>query len=113
MEQARQFGFVVHLIYVCLDSVEGNLRRVTERVMRGGHHVPADDVRRRYDCSLANLLPAIQRADHVRIFDNSTDQEPKEMLSIEASIVIFQAPVLPQWLTKALGAFLDQQGLST
>lgn len=45
---ARSTGYVVTLILVFLDSVELCLHRIAERVAQGGHDVPEEDVRRRF-----------------------------------------------------------------
>ncbi len=45
---ARAAGYEVTLILVFLDSVELCLHRIAERVAQGGHDVPEDDVRRRF-----------------------------------------------------------------
>ena len=68
---AKQQGFVINLIYIALDTPERNIDRVTERVARGGHDVPDEDVRRRYERSLANAPEAIRLADFANVFDNS------------------------------------------
>lgn len=45
---ARAAGYEVTLILVFLDSVELCLHRIAERVAQGGHDVPEEDVRRRF-----------------------------------------------------------------
>ena len=51
--------------------------RVRERVRKGGHHVPAADIRRRYTRSLRNLVGHyLPLADEWTIFDNS-GREPR------------------------------------
>jgi predicted ABC-type ATPase len=40
MDQARQRGFAVHLIFVGTDNVQTNIDRIAVRVVQGGHHVP-------------------------------------------------------------------------
>ena|SRR5271165_4663541 len=60
--------------YIGTESVEINLARIKNRVLAGGHNVPEPDVRRRYKRSFANLLAACQRADHIILFDNSTEE---------------------------------------
>jgi predicted ABC-type ATPase len=69
-EKAR--GFEVRLVYIGTESVEINLARIRNRVLAGGHDVPENDVRRRYQRSLENLPIAIKRADDSILFDNST-----------------------------------------
>jgi predicted ABC-type ATPase len=74
MTEARQREFQVILVYIGTESVEINITRIANRVLAGGHNVPETDVRRRYIRSFENLLLAIDRADEVILFDNSTDQ---------------------------------------
>jgi len=106
---ARQNGFLVHLIYVCTESADLNVVRVAERVARGGHPVPPDDLRRRYSRSLRNLLPAIHLSDAALLFDNSTDRGPKCVLTIKSARIVAREPRLPHWLTAALPTFLAEQ----
>jgi predicted ABC-type ATPase len=67
-------GYSVHLFYLWLPSVELALARVAERVRQGGHDVPEDVVRRRFDKGLRNLFQFYRPLlDSWMIFDNSTD----------------------------------------
>jgi predicted ABC-type ATPase len=45
---ARRAGYSITIVLVFLDSVELCLRRISERVVQGGHDVPEEDVRRRF-----------------------------------------------------------------
>lgn len=74
MLDARASGFEIVLIYIGTERVEINLARIRDRVLGGGHDVPQEDVRRRYNRSFKNLLIAIGRADHTILFDNSTEE---------------------------------------
>jgi predicted ABC-type ATPase len=82
MSKCRQLGYDVALVFVTLDDPDLNVRRVAERVAGGGHDIPEDVIRRRYDSSLIKLPRAIRLADSVLIFDNS-GFEPEMLLSIE------------------------------
>jgi predicted ABC-type ATPase len=42
MSQARARGYDVHLLFVTTEDPEINVQRVTNRVVLGGHDVPAD-----------------------------------------------------------------------
>ena len=74
MLDARALGFEVVLVYIGTETVETNLARIANRVLAGGHNIPETDVRRRYQRSLSNAPIAISRADHVILFDNSSEQ---------------------------------------
>lgn len=53
---ARADGYEVHLCYLWLPNVAISLRRVRQRVRKGGHDVPEADVRRRFQPSLRNFF---------------------------------------------------------
>ncbi|HEX8341497.1 MAG TPA: AAA family ATPase [Tepidisphaeraceae bacterium] len=49
-------GYSVALYYFWLPSADLSVERVATRVRRGGHHVPEETVRRRYDRGLRNFF---------------------------------------------------------
>jgi predicted ABC-type ATPase len=70
--QALQ-GYEFHLIYLWLPSAELAVERVAERVREGGHDVPSDTVRRRYERSLRNFFNLYGPiADSWLMLDNSS-----------------------------------------
>ncbi|MGQ3212581.1 zeta toxin family protein [Shinella sp.] len=81
MRDAKAAGFMVGLYYTALDSVETNIERVRQRVLKGGHNIPEDDIRRRHRGSLAKLSEALKIADEVVLVDNS-GLEPHEVFVI-------------------------------
>jgi predicted ABC-type ATPase len=55
LHRARAAGFSVTIFFIYLDSADHCVARVQERVLRGGHIVPEEDIRRRFSRSLANF----------------------------------------------------------
>ncbi|BAZ71141.1 hypothetical protein NIES4106_59380 (plasmid) [Fischerella sp. NIES-4106] len=109
MAEARQKGWQVNLIYVGVENVETSIERVATRVAQGGHNVPEEDIRRRYTRSLSNLSVAIQQADQILIFDNSTVQGYQQVLTIENGRVTQKVRELPEWLKTSLTEeFIDE-----
>lgn len=102
MREAKQKEWEVNLIYIGIDNVEVNIDRVAQRVAQGGHNVPIEDIKRRYERSLQNLPTALQLADNVSIYDNSSPAGHQNLLTIENGRINQQVPELPQWLTKVL-----------
>lgn len=102
MRAARERGFDVHLIYVSLDTAERNIRRVRERVAQGGHHVPDEDVVRRYQRSLENLPEAIRLAHAGSIFDNSGPAHRLILRTSEGRIT-WASDSLPEWIRSLIG----------
>ena len=69
--EAKRRGFAFRLIFVMLESVDLNIQRVRIRVEKGGHDVPEDRIRARWDRSLAQLPWFLNQADQAALFDNS------------------------------------------
>jgi predicted ABC-type ATPase len=75
LQDARESGYLVHLTYLWLSSVELALDRVRVRVLRGGHDVPEEIVRRRYSRSLVNLFDLyLPLANTWLVCDNSRSE---------------------------------------
>lgn len=51
----RAAGYRVKLLFLRLASAEEAVARVAQRVRQGGHHIPEDVIRRRYDAGLYNF----------------------------------------------------------
>jgi predicted ABC-type ATPase len=70
--EARERGFRILLHYVSIGSASQAVERVALRVSIGGHHVPEDDVRRRFDRSPKRFLDDyLPLADEWVLWDNS------------------------------------------
>ncbi len=102
MVDAKRRGWQVNLIYIGVDNVLVSIQRVAQRVARGGHDVPEEDIRRRYTRSLNNLILALQHADRVSIFDNSTSLGHRKVLTIEGGQITERASEVPEWVTTLL-----------
>lgn len=71
-------GYHVHILFLGLESADLAVARVEERVRLGGHDVPVDTVRRRYDQGLRNFFRVyMPMADSWQYFDNSDVSSPK------------------------------------
>lgn len=84
IQSAKLAGFRVELHYVWLPSAAMAIQRVANRVSRGGHHVPDEDVRRRYDRSMENFLNVyLPLADHWELWQNAEEKFVPMANSIE------------------------------
>lgn len=74
-------GYECHLVFLWLPSADFAVARVADRVRLGGHDVPEDTVRRRYQAGLRNLFALYQPLTTTwRLYDNSID-EPRLIAS--------------------------------
>lgn len=53
---AQEFGYMVHLLFFCLESPEQAIQRVAQRVSEGGHNIAEEVIRRRYRKGIKNLV---------------------------------------------------------
>ncbi|WP_018918988.1 zeta toxin family protein [Vreelandella zhanjiangensis] len=75
LKASRAAGFKNYLYYIATDDPAINVQRVHNRVKTGGHPVPEEKIRQRYDRSIDLLLEAIKLADRAFIFDNSGSKD--------------------------------------
>ncbi len=70
LRRAKAAGYLVRLCYLWLPNVTMCLRRVRQRVRKGGHDVPEADLRRRFLPSLRNFFTLyLPLADEAVLFD--------------------------------------------
>ena len=75
IKRAQAMGYTVVLTYVWLNSPEEAIKRVAARVSKGGHHIPEEDIRRRYLRSMENLMNLyIPISNYWYLCDNSHAQ---------------------------------------
>jgi len=75
VRDASRLGYRVHL-HVILVPLELSLRRVPERAAHGGHSVPPEKIRERYERLWAHVDDARAIADVTTVYDNSTARTP-------------------------------------
>lgn len=72
INEARKEGYEVTLIFFYLNSMELAIERVRTRVSEGGHNIPEDVIRRRYEKGLENFFGIFKPIVNNWIFiDNS------------------------------------------
>lgn len=72
VRRAQEKGFSVRILFFWLNSPELAIRRVAERVAKGGHNIPEPIIRRRYTAGLKNLFNLfMDQVDYWDIYDNS------------------------------------------
>jgi predicted ABC-type ATPase len=77
LAEAKAAGFFISLHFLVVPSAEVSIERVAHRVSKGGHHVPDEDIRRRFRRSVENFLHIfLALADEWKVWDNE-GSEPK------------------------------------
>ncbi len=88
IQKAKNKGYSVSLIFLWLDSFETAKERVRKRVEKGGHDIPPDVIKRRYERGLYNFFNVfISLCDNWILLDNNA-LEPILIASGETAIEI-------------------------
>ncbi len=76
LHKAVAAGIEVRIWFVGLSSPELHIARVRSRVARGGHDIPEEKIRERYDQSRIHLIELMPKITELRVYDNSIDADP-------------------------------------
>jgi predicted ABC-type ATPase len=88
IEQLRKYAYSVRIVYVFLENPESCIERVKIRVIKGGHHVPEEDIRRRYYRSKHNFWNQYRQfADSWLLIYNSDEGFQEVALGVGAAFV--------------------------
>ena len=101
VSDAVDAGYLVHL-HVIVVPVELTVQRVVERVRRGGHAVPEQKIRDRYDRLWEHVGAAIRIADVTEVLDNSSAGAPFRLCATYAHGALIGSPSWPAWTPPAL-----------
>ena len=114
LRRALAEGVEVRMWYVALSTPERHIARVRARVARGGHDIPEDTIRRRYERSRVNLIRLLPQLTELRVFDNSVDADPAAGTAPTPLLVLHMAngtvaetcdlPRVPDWAKPIVAA---------
>jgi len=107
LHEARASGYRVVLYHVNLGSPELSVLRVAHRVGRGGHPVPEDRIRARFQRNRPLIRDAALLADRAYVFDNSGLARPHRLvLTLVGGRLRWAAENLPDWVQALYGPVL-------
>lgn len=69
-KRVKDLGYHIRLFYIALDSAEESLSRIENRVKRGGHDIPHDDVIRRFEGRWEAVAKILPYCDEAEFYDN-------------------------------------------
>lgn len=101
VSDAVDAGYLVYL-HVVIVPVELTVQRVLERVRRGGHEVPEQKIRQRYERLWGHLSAAIRIADVIEVLDNSSARAPFRPCALFEHGVLIGTPGWPTWTPHVL-----------
>ncbi|MCC5840235.1 MAG: zeta toxin family protein [Opitutales bacterium] len=114
LREAVRGGHLLNVWFCGLDSPERHIARVRARVARGGHAIPEEKIRERWDGSRKNLIRLLPLIHHLRLYDNSFEAPPTEgqgprpvlLLEMKSGKIIAPADLsgAPDWAKPILAA---------
>ena len=99
--QAAARGYLVQL-HVILVPVALSVTRVALRIQQGGHDVPEDKIRARYDRLWPLVAEARDMADRTTFYDNSSAARPFRVVATCWRGRLAGDPAWPRWAPRVL-----------
>lgn len=106
IQKAKERGYFISMNYVGVDSVEESIKRIQNRVLKGGHNIAAKDVYRRYEKRCESLAAVLPYCDEVVFYDNENGF--RECAEYKNGILIPKGDNIPHWLNE-LKAYLHNK----
>jgi len=105
--KAKSLGYTITLLFVATEDPEINLQRIKHRVVQGGHDVPEEKVKARYQRTLGLLADYFDVADCASVWDNSLDSTKGSIRELVYKDYDGKITVLPEafevyWIQKHL-----------
>lgn len=105
LQKACNAGIAVRMWYCALASVELHIARVRARVKKGGHDIPVEKIRQRYNDSREHLVDLMPKLAELYVYDNSADAaagaapSPMLVLHMLNRRIVRAAPIeaTPDW----------------
>lgn len=96
---AQTRGYMVIIMHVGVNDPDLSVARVRARTNEGGHDVPEQKIRDRYQRGQPLIRQAVLLVDRGMVFDNSKlNEAPRLMLLFAAGRLVQAEPVLPNWV---------------
>ncbi len=100
IQKARELNYFIRLYYVGVSSSTESINRIKNRVAKGGHDIPPEDVERRYNKRFNDLIKILPYCNEVIFFDNENGFVEKA--EYKNGTLITKGGNIPEWI-KELG----------
>ncbi|MBR3971169.1 MAG: zeta toxin family protein [Ruminococcus sp.] len=104
IQKARELDYFIRLYYVGVSSSEESIKRIKNRVEKGGHNIAPQDVERRYSKRFEDLAKILPYCNEVRFFDNENGFTEKA--EYKNGSLITKGGYVPDWI-KELADYLN------
>lgn len=70
IKKARKLGYDIRMYYIAVSSAEECVKRIKNRVSKGGHDIPEETVKRRFENRFNDLLRVLRYCETTVFYDN-------------------------------------------
>lgn len=99
-QAAKEAGYFVRLYYIGLDSAQESRERIQNRVRKGGHDIPSEDVERRFASRFADVARLLPYCDEATFYDNNNGFSA--VGGYRNGELLPRGRTIPPWLTQLL-----------
>lgn len=100
LEKMKEKGYDLILFYLGTSNITINIKRVEKRVKEGGHFVPENIIRDRYDMGLLYLRSKLNFFKEAYVLDNS--DETRLIAVINNGAIEYKEKPAPSWVSRLL-----------
>lgn len=94
------YGYSIRLRYIGLNTMEESMKRIQNRVEKGGHNIGQADVNRRFNKRFGDLRKILPYCDEAVLFDNENGFS--EVAEYKNGQVIPKGEYRPEWLRELM-----------
>jgi predicted ABC-type ATPase len=106
VKTAKEKGYTVRLFYIGLNTYDESVKRIKNRVEKGGHNISEDDIGRRFKNRFGSLAKILPYCDEAYLFDNENGFV--EVGEYKNGELIHKGDYRPTWINE-LSKFLKTQ----
>ena len=106
IKRARELDYFIRLYYVGVNSADESMKRIRNRVEKGGHDIPEQDVKRRYNKRFEDLVNILPYCNEVKFYDNENGFVEKA--EYKNGELITKSKIIPECI-KDLKQYLDNK----
>lgn len=98
IKRARELDYFIRLYYIGVNTAEESMKRIKNRVEKGGHDIADEDVLRRYNKRFDDLIAVLPYCNEVKLYDNENGFAEKA--EYRNGRLIIKSGSVPQWLSE-------------
>ena len=98
IQKAIQYGYFIRLYYVGLDTLDESIKRIKNRVAKGGHNIPNESVIKRFNSRFEDITTVLPYCNEAVFYDNDNGfRVVAEYSNGELTILTTE---IPNWISE-------------